>query len=1000
MSLALIILSTFLAWQDHALNEENRLPMRASVETDCPSVSLDGEWSFRGYPSPEDRDTLFFQENLDESGWGVMPVPGMWELNGFGDPVYVCNNYPWRWHYENNPPYPPVKDNHVGQYRRRFVWEKTNSNEDVTLRIGAVTSNVRVWLNGQYVGYSEDSRLAADFDVTGLLREGENIIALEVFRWCDGTYLEDQDMWRMAGVSRSVELIRSPKKRLEDIRVEASSSGRLRLSLKTTSGVDKLKLRLKSPSGLTRRWKVAVNDNTAVLERIIRKPRLWSAEIPNLYRLEIEVIDSDRKVTETVCTDIGFRDVEVKGKELFVNGKPVLLKGVNRHEMDPYTGYVVSKERMLEDIKWMKRLNINAVRTSHYPDDPYWYTLCDRYGIYVMDEANVESHGIGYDPAKTLANNTEWETAHRQRVSRMVERDFNHPCVIMWSLGNEAGFGSNMVNNHKWCKEADPSRPVVYQNLGWANFNPESTDIDLIHYNYPSAIERIAKAEDRSKPLLLQEYAHAMGNSLGNFKEYWDIIRSCEGFQGGFIWDFADQALSHNGGWSVGGDYNDYDAWTGSLNSNGLLTSDRKPHPHAWEAAFVHRDILVEATPEEASEGKISVHNEFFFKGLEKYRLNWRILSDGEETNLKGTIQKLKIHPGETCEYTLGFGKQDMEKIDGEKVLDITFTLKEDDGLLAAGDEVSWGQVLLGGNPKERETSAPDKWEIAFSLKDGFLGNWTVGETRLIAEPLEPCFGRAVNENDFSADLQHKMGMWMYPEFSLKDLSYDGEYRIDGGQLLFSGPGNVKALYTISDSVRVSMSYVIKKDGSVEVEESVDAPSGCPDLFRVGVAFAMEGEFEDLDFYGLGPFENYIDRKAAARLGRYRQKVSEQYHWGYVRPQESGNHEGIRSLCLTDEKGVGLEVVAAEPFSGSALQLSRRTLDLSVHEPGVQHRPVPLTWQKHYHSSDLRPEDKTFVHLDLVQMGVGGTNTWGALPLPEYRIPAGKYSFRFSVKPV
>ena len=998
MRILLIFLSIFLGWQDPVFNEENRLPMRATFETDKPALSLDGEWSFKGYSSPEGRDTLFYREDLGEEGWGTMPVPGMWELNGFGDPVYVCNNYPWRWRYENNPPYPPVKNNHVGQYRKSFIWEVIDPQEEVTLRIGAVTSNVRVWLNGRYVGYSEDSRMAADFDVTGLLREGKNLLALEVFRWCDGTYLEDQDMWRMSGISRSVELVRRPKKRLENLRVEAPASGELRLGFNTTLGVGKLKVRLVSPTGRVHRWKVAVSGSESVLERTVRQPMLWSAEIPNLYSLEIDVFDSNGRKTETVRTEVGFRDVEVRGKELLVNGKPVLIKGVNRHEMDPYTGYQVSRERMLEDIKWMKRLNINAVRTSHYPDDPYWYTLCDRYGIYVMDEANIESHGIGYAPATTLANNPDWEIAHRQRLSRMVERDRNHPCVIMWSLGNEAGFGSNMKSNYTWCKEADKTRPAVYQNLGWRNYEPGYTDIDLIHYNYPSEFKRIALSPNRSNPLLLQEYAHAMGNSLGNFKEYWDVIRACHGFQGGFIWDFADQALSHNGGWAVGGDYNDYDAWTGSLNSNGLLTSDRNPHPHAWEAAFVHRNIMVEATPAEALDGIINIHNEFFFQGLEKYRLSWRILSDGEETGLNGIVEKLVVPPGETRPFRLGFSAGDLERIEGEVVLDMSFTLKESDGLLEAGNEVSWAQVLLGGTPKRLDAVAPDKWELTFSLKDGFLYGWKVGGTELLEIPLSPCFGRAVNENDFAASLHKKMGIWMYPELTLKDMTYDGDYNVEGERLLFSGAGRVKASYAIADSIRVTMSYVINEDGSVEVVEDLDAPSGCPDLFRVGVEFAMGGGFDNLDFYGLGPFENYIDRKSAARLGHYKQKVQEQYHWGYVRPQESGNHEGIRRLNLTDKNGIGIAVASDEPFSGSALPLSRRTLDLSIHEPGPQHRPVPFTWQKHYHSADLRPEGKTFVHLDLVQMGVGGTNTWGALPLPEYRIPAGKYSFRFTLR--
>ena len=745
----------------------------------------------------------------------------------------------------------------------------------------------------------------------------------------------------------------------------------------------------------------------------MRRPRLWSAETPYLYALEIDVLDTAGRCCETVRTELGFRDVEVRGKQLLVNGKPVLIKGVNRHEMSPDGGYCMTKEQMEEDVRLLKQLNINAVRTSHYPDDPYWYTLCDRYGIYVMDEADIESHGMGYDPEKTLADKPEWKLAHRERFERMVRRDRNHPCVILWSLGNEAGNGENHAANYRWGKHEDPTRPVIYQKLQGRRDELDWTDIEFYHYRSPEFCEQYLTDGRQVKPFLLQEYAHAMGNSLGNFRDYWDLIRKYDGFQGGFIWDFADQALRRGEGWTIGGDYNDYDAWSGSMHCNGLLTSDRQWHPHAWEAAFVQRNILVETLPQEAGQGIIRLHNEYFFRGLENFCLNWEILCNGVTTSLRGRVNRLRIGPGETRSIRLrGFRPSDWEQMQGEICLNLSFTLKRPEGLLDKGTELSWGQVLLREvrpevDEQPLEVKAP--WELRFRKADGFLNTWTIAGKDLLSDPLMPCFGRAVTENDFGAGFEQTMAFWLYPQFRLVSLNYDGNLRECEENLVCNGgPAQLEAEYDMGGEVRVRMEYRISETGTLDVDTRLDAPETAPDLFRLGLSFAMNGRFDNLDFYGLGPFENYADRKAAARLGYYAQKVADQYHWGYVRPQESGNHEDLRWMRLTDAQGYGLCARSDTLFSGSALPLSREMLDLTIHEPGNVHYPVPLTWQKHYHSYELAPqaslEDRSkgssWVHLDARQMGVGGINTWGEKPLEAYRIHAGSHAFHFKLTPI
>ena len=568
-------------WQDPNVFEENRLPMAATFVTDQQkTLTLNGVWKFKWNETIEGRTKGFEAVDYNDTDWGTIPVPGMWELNGYNDPIYLNVGFAWRGHYENNPPYPPTEHNYVGQYRRMFNVDKSWIGKQICLCIGSATSNVRVWVNGKMVGYSEDSKLEARFDLTKYVKAGENLIALEIFRWCDGSYLEDQDFWRLSGIARGVYVYTRERERIEDVNIIAGMDGNFTVNAKVTKGVRNVRVAVIDRNGNQVAYREATPvKGEAILNGMVQNPDLWSAEIPNLYTLKVTA--SDRKnVVESTSIDFGFRTVEIKNAQLLVNGQPVLIKGANRHEMNADKGYVVSEEDMINDIRIMKELNMNAVRTCHYPNDPRWYALCDKYGLYVVDEGNIESHGIGYGD-KTLAKRPDYKAAHLIRDQRMMRRDFNHPSVIIWSLGNEAGFGDTFVACYDWLKANDPTRPVQYERAEKASQN----DIICPMYASPKWCEDFAKGNP-DRPLIQCEYAHAMGNSMGNFKEYWDLIRKYPNYQGGFIWDFVDQALrwpSNEGGtdhiFAFGGDFNEYDPSDGSFNCNGVIAADRTLHP-------------------------------------------------------------------------------------------------------------------------------------------------------------------------------------------------------------------------------------------------------------------------------------------------------------------------------------------------------------------------------------------------------------------------------------
>ena len=981
--LSLLALSAFSAsaatvedWQNPAVNQRNRVAMATTFTTDSPRLSLDGIWKFRWYETPGARSLDFFKPGVDDAAWDTMPVPGMWELNGFGDPLYSNIPYAWDGHYENNPPIVPLEHNYVGQYRRSVAIPADWAGKDIFLAIGSATSNVRVWVNGKEVGYSEDSKLEARFDITKFVKPGEDaFIALEIFRWCDGTYLEDQDFWRYSGIARETFLTARPKARIADLHVRAGMDGAYSIDATLTKAAKGVKYYLSGPG--FPEMEVPVSGR-------VERPNLWSAETPSLYHLR--AVCSDKKgITETAELDFGFREVRIEGRQLLVNGQPVLIKGADRHEMSATGGYVVTVDEMIEDIRIMKKLNINTVRTSHYPNDPRWLSLCDRYGLYVIAEADIESHGMGYGPA-TLAQNPIYAQSHLERVERMARRDVNHPSIIIWSLGNEAGNGPNFYAAYDWLKAWDPTRPIQYERAG------EEYNTDIICYMYMTYgdLEKYANNPEITRPVIMCEYAHAMGNSMGGFEDYMELFRQYPQLQGGCIWDFVDQAVrwpsakSRTGYiYAFGGDFNDYDPTDNSFNCNGIIAADRSWHPHAWEVRHGYRSILTSATPEQALDGRVQVYNENFFIDLGRYLMRWEVIADGKPV-LAGQLDAPKAAPQQTLTADLGFRAADLADIPGELYLNVSYVLRRSDGLLPAGTEVANDQILLREMPYcvSAATLGGRRWEADFDPQTGALCSYRLNGKELLSAPLMPCFGRAVTENDLGARLERRMAAWLYPEFKVKELK--------------RGDAGVEVVYAVGDDLAtVSVQYVLGDDGSITVTERMsELRENAPELFRFGMEFAMPGSFDVLKFYGKGPFENYQDRQGAAQVGIWKQSVADQYHFGYVRPQESGTHVGMRWMRITDAAGAGFEISAPEKFSASALPFSRRDIDLSVTGGGRG------KGGDQRHSLELREDGLTHVNVDLVQMGLGCENSWGALPRPQYRLKAEPREFSFTLKPL
>lgn len=1004
---------TFQEWRNPEINAVNRAPMhtnyfafenadaakKADKKQSTNYMTLNGTWKFNWVKDADSRPTDFWKTGFNDKGWDDLQVPAVWELNGYGDPIYVNVGYAWRNQFQNNPPEVPTENNHVGSYRREIVVPASWKGKDIIAHFGSVTSNMYLWVNGRYVGYSEDSKLEAEFDLTPYLKPGQkNLIAFQVFRWCDGTYLEDQDFFRYSGVGRDCYLYARNKKRIQDIRVTpdldaADQNGSLAVNL-DLKGSGKVDLELVDAQG--KQVATATANKSGLVTMNVENPKKWSAETPYLYTLRASMQGSN----EVIPVKVGFRKIELKGDQILVNGKAVLFKGADRHEMDPDGGYVVSPERMLQDIQIMKQFNLNAVRTCHYPDDNLWYDLCDQYGIYVVAEANIESHGMGYGD-KTLAKNPSYKKAHLERNQRNVQRGFNHPSIIFWSLGNEAGDGPNFEQCYKWIKAEDPSRACQYEQAR----QKEHTDIFCpMYYDY-NGMEKYGQRTDATKPLIQCEYAHAMGNSQGGFKEYWDLIRKYPNLQGGFIWDFVDQSCRWKGKdgvmiYAYGGDFNRFDASDNNFCDNGLISPDRVPNPHMYEVGHFYQNIWT--TPADLSKGEVNVFNENFFRDLSAYYMEWQVLKDGKVIRT-GRVDDLKVAPQETAKITLNIGKTCTCK---EWLLNVSYKLKNREGLLPAGFTVAKNQLTLNDykapsmDLKNVETTnvatvvpqiidnqyhylivKGNNFVAEFNKQNGYLSKYAVDGTEMLKEgaALTPNFWRAPTDNDMGAGLQNRYAAWKNPGLKLVSLNS----KTENDQIVVNAEYDMKNV-----SAKLYLTYVINNEGAIKVTQKMTADKNAKvsPMFRFGMQMQMPKCFETVEYYGRGPVENYSDRNHSTDLGIYRQSVDEQFY-SYIRPQETGTKTDIRWWKQLNAGGNGLKVVGDAPFSASALHYTICSLD-----DGEQ--------KDQRHSPEVQKADLTNLIIDKAQMGLGCVNSWGALPLPQYMLPYGDYEFTFILTPV
>ena len=1025
------LVPTFTEWHDLQVNEVNRLKLHTNyfayenetlalagqMDKSANFISLHGAWKFNWVKDADKRPTDFYKTDLDDSAWKTMNIPANWEMNGFGVPEYVNTGFAWRGHFDQKPPAVPVKDNNVGSYRRIINIPDSWDGKQVIAHFGSVTSNIYLYVNGQYVGYAEDAKVAAEFDITPYLKKGDNLIAFQTFRWCDGSWCEDQDFWRLSGVARDSYLYaRDAAVHLTNIKITPDlqnnyEDGVVQIYAEV-KGQPVIEYKLLNHNGIEiiksdANFKKRVNGTAQFTIKNVKK---WSAEDPYLYTLVATVKDEKGNIVEVVPQKVGFRKVEIVNSQLLVNGQPVLIKGADRHEMDPDGGYVVSRERMIQDIKIMKRLNINAVRTCHYPDDPVWYDLCDEYGLYVTAEANQESHGFGYGN-DAEAKKPEFAKQILERNQHNVEMYFNHPSVIVWSLGNETVNGDNFIAAYKWIKEQDKSRPVQFEQAGRTG---ENTDIFCPMYYSHDGCDKYSKDDKFTRPLIQCEYNHTMGNSSGGLKEYWDMVRKYPKFQGGYIWDFVDQALHRNPvkpmsvkdnltyaqynklKYTYGGDYNDYDPSDNNFNCNGVIGPDRQLNPHAYEVAYEYQNIWAEAVDLQA--GKISVYNEHFFRNLANYQLVWTLLQDGKAVQ-NGTVDKLDVAPQQKTTLTLPY----QIPAEGEVLLNIEFRLKKAEPLMEAGQMVAYrqlevrtanaaaavvaeGKLKVENKKKETEIKVLNDFiDIEFDKATGLLKEYEVNGVDLLGEggTLKPNFWRAVTDNDMGAQLQKKFRVWRAPALNLQTITAS---KVKVGKNVNAV---VKAVYDMPDvKAALTITYTIAPDGTMGVEQTMDATEGekVSDMFRFGMLMQLPFQMDNSTFYGRGPIENYIDRKGSQNVGIYTQTAEEQF-FPYIRPQETGTKSDIRWWQQTDKAGKGFRITSGNLFSASALHYSIDDLD-----DGEE--------KEQRHSYEVPQSKYTELCIDKEQFGVGGENSWGAWPLPQHRLGYADKTFSFVISPV
>lgn len=988
-------------WKDPSVNQVNREPRRAHFfafensdkargdkSASARYLSMEGMWKFCFVKDHQNAPKDFYALKYDDSKWVDFPVPGLFEINGYGDKTYKNMGYAWCTTFENNPPYIGETNNYTGSYRRTFDLPADWKGQEVFFHVGSATSNLFLWVNGRYVGYSEDAKVAAEFNITKYLKPGRNLIAMQVMRWCDGSYLEDQDFWRFTGIAREVYLYATPKVHIQDITIGqdyADGKGLLDVDVKVAGGKADVEATLYDADG---------NKVTEGLKATVENVKPWTAETPYLYMVELQ-LKQGNKVLEVVRKQVGFRHIEISGGQLLVNGQPILIKGADRHELDPDGGYVVSVERMIQDIRIMKQLNINAVRTCHYPDDPRWYDLCDEYGIYLTAESNLESHGMGYKE-KTLAKNEAFAKMHIERQEGNVITYKNHPSIIVWSLGNEAGYGPNFERAYDWVKAYDKTRPCQFEQ---ARQNGKTDIFCPMYLGYEDCV-KYAQG-DNPRPLIQCEYAHAMGNSMGGFKEYWDIIRKYPKYQGGYIWDFVDQGLRDKSAitgkeiFTYGGDYGRYPASDYNFNCNGLIAPDRRLNPHAYEVGYYYQNVWI--TEKNLKEGQFEVYNENFFKSLDDLELVWTIRRHS------GTIDVSGIAPQQRKLITDAELKATVARVlehhpDAEILVNFEFRSREAQPLIDKGQVLARQQFCI--QPYQFPVLSDDvktpgitKEETVSYLKLTAAGTTlTIGKWSGLIDYLDvdgkpmlldrhsilPEFWRAPTDNDYGARFQERFAVWKSPEMKLKELDVED----NGAEATFELPA-VKAT--------LKLTYTLTAEGEVIIRQQLDADDEAKvaPMFRYGMQLQMPQAYNSVKYYGRGPVENYCDRHDSEFLGVYEAKVADEY-FPYVRPQESGNHTDVRWFRVLNADGQGLEFYAGAPIEVSALNYLTEDLDDGPVKDKVIGR----------HSGDLVERPLTQVHIQQRQMGLGCVNSWGAWPREEYMLPYRDYDFTYVIKPV
>ncbi|TDG35350.1 DUF4981 domain-containing protein [Pedobacter changchengzhani] len=971
---------------------------------------LNGNWKFNWSKNPDTRPKDFYKTDFDVKNWKTIKVPGNWQMYGYDYPIYVSEGYP----FPKNQPYMPKDFNPVGSYKTTFNVYDNWKDRKLILHFGAVNSAFYVWINGKKVGYSEDSKTPAEFDISKFIKTGSNEMAVEVYRWSDGSYLEDQDFFRLSGIERDVYLLAVPKTNIRDFEVNANLINNyldgnfcLNVSLQNDRKKANVAVNVQIHDEHNKliyqsTQKEIIGDSTAELKfaTLLSKVKQWSAEVPNLYRLSIGLTENG-KTTQFIESKIGFRSTEVKGGKFLVNGKPILLKGVNRHEHDPITGHVVSKESMLEDIKLMKAFNINAVRTSHYPNDPYWYKLCDEYGIYLWDEANIESHGYGYDTDKTLANKPEFMKMHLNRMERMLERDKNHPSVVIWSMGNEAGDGVNFIAGYEYFKKRDPFRPVHYERAERQGKDFQQRHTDFVSWMYASVdnLKNTYLGKHLDRPFIWCEYSHSMGNSDGNFKEDWEFVRANEQVQGGFIWDWMDQGIlktTDDGRkyFGYGGDFEP----KGTVNdnnfcANGLLSADRTPHPAIYEVKKSYQDIHIK--PLNIKELKFELYNEFFFKDLSNYEINYEFIRDGIVFHTGKQIFK-STKPQQKTEFTIPSFPVTLQ-YGGEYFINFTVRQIKASHLILANHILATEQFLwknendyakrVNGSVdykierlKDESIFTNGQIRIVFNNDKGTLNSYQIDKEEMLLKPLALNFWRAPTDNDFGSNMPKKSASWKFALDSLTNSKFSIVNSKERMEIVFTGE-----LPTVKSKVKII--YTLLPDGEILVDAELDNPDqSTPELPRFGMNFTIAKEFDNVTWYGRGPFENYWDRNNAANVGLYTTKVAD-FYFPYIRPQENGVRTDTRWFSLMNEAKKGLKITA------------EKTIDFNVQHNSIADFDDGM--EKHQrHTTDIVPQNFVAVNVDYRQRGLGGDNSWGANPHKTYRMLNGLYKYQFSIKPI